>query len=147
MNALTKTYQPKGKQINRNWHLMDAADKTVGRLASEIAKILQGKNKPDYSAHMDSGDYVVVLNSEKTIFTGKKEEQKIYFSHSLYPRGLKKVTASQLRVKDPSKILYNAILHMLPKNRLQSQRIKRLKLVIGDVNPYLSQINQNKNGN
>lgn len=135
-----KTFQPKVKEIKRNWHLVDAKEKVLGRLASEIAILLIGKNKADYSAHLDSGDYVVVINSEKIELTGKKRLQKVYRSHSGYPGGFKEISFAKMLDEHPERIIVNAVKGMLPDNRLKKERILRLKVVIGEKNPYESKI-------
>ena len=130
------TYQPKAKEVIRNWHLIDAQDAVLGRLASRIAQLLIGKGKPAFSRHMDSGDYVVVVNAEKVVLSGKKEDQKIYYSHSGYPAGLKQITAGRLRQQHPERLLEKAVKGMLPDNRLKDKRLSRFKIVVGDKNPY-----------
>jgi len=122
----------------RKWVLIDAKGQILGRCASRIATILIGKHKVGYSQHMDSGDYVVVVNSEKIKVTGKKEKQKIYRSHSGYPGGLKEVSFARMVEKDPRKILKIAVSGMLPGNRLKDKRMNRLKLFVGDKHPYAS---------
>lgn len=131
-----KTYQPKDKEIVRNWHLIDAKGKIVGRLASEIANILMGKNKISFSKHLDVGDYVVLINSEKVIFSGRKESKKLYRRHSGYPGGYKEITAELLREKYPDRIIKKAVFGMLPDNKLKKERMKRFKIIIGSQNPY-----------
>ncbi len=131
-----KTYQPSEKEIIREWHLLDAKDQVLGRLATHAAKYLIGKHKRDYVSHMDLGDWVVVKNVEKVRVTGRKEKGKIYYRHSGYPGGFKKVTFEELRRKHPERIVQLAVKRMLPKNRLRADRMARLKLVVGDENPY-----------
>lgn len=137
---MEKTYQPKAKEVVRAWHLMDAEGKTLGRLATEAATYLTGKHKPTYSAHLDSGDYVVIVNVEKVKVTGRKESQKLYRRHSGYPGGYRELTLEQVRVRKPSFILEHAISGMVPDNRLKKVRMARLKLVKGPTHPYQSQI-------
>lgn len=131
-----KTYQPKAKDIKRAWHLIDAKDAILGRVSTEIAKLLMGKHKASYSTHMDSGDFMVVINAEKVSVTGKKASQKLYRSHSGYPGGLKEVSYAKLAKEHPARILEHAISGMLPDNRLKKARMARLKVVVGDKNPY-----------
>lgn len=131
-----KTYQPKEKEITRSWHLFDADDKVLGRMATQIATLLIGKHKPTYSPHMDSGDFVVVLNSTKVKVTGNKEEDKIYYSHSGYPGGLKERSLKELRAKNPNEIIELAVRRMLPDNRLRAKRMARLKVFSGEQNEY-----------
>ena len=131
-----KTFQPKAKEIKREWHLMDAKGEILGRLATQIAVFLMGKHKPSYSTHMDSGDFVVVLNAEKIEVTGKKDQKKVYRTHSGYPGGLKERSYQQVMAVHPERILGNAVAGMIPDNRLKDERLMRLKIVIGDKNPY-----------
>lgn len=137
-----KTFQPKVKEIKRVWHLIDAQDAILGRIATKIAQYLMGKGKPTYSAHLDSGDYVVVINAEKVVLTGKKPLQKVYRSHSGYPGGLKEVTLARMRKEHPGRILEHAVLGMLPDNRLKKDRMARLKILIGEKNPYADKFNK-----
>ena len=106
---MKKTYQPKQSEVTRSWHLVDAKDFVLGRLSTQVATYLMGKHKPSYSAHIDSGDFVVVVNSEKVLLTGKKKEQKKYRSHSGYPGGFKEVSFERLSQKDPSRIIEFAV--------------------------------------
>lgn len=139
---MKKTYQPKASEVSRAWHLYDAKDQVLGRLASEIAMKLMGKHKPTYSAHMDSGDFVVVVNSELIAVTGRKELLKVYYGHSGYPGGFKEVAYSQVKRENPSRILELAVRRMLPVNRLRDERMARLRLVVGTENPYHGQTTQ-----
>lgn len=123
---MKKTYQPKAKEIRRGTHKLDAEGKVLGRLATEIATYLMGKHKPEFSKHMDMGDFVEVTNAQKIKLTGNKEKQKVYRSHSGFPGGFKEVTVAKLRKEQPEKIIAFAVKGMLPKNRLQSKRMKRL---------------------
>jgi large subunit ribosomal protein L13 len=125
---LQKTFQPKKKDVVRDWHLIDAKDKVLGRLSTEITTKLIGKHKPKYSAHMDSGDYVVVINARNVKVTGKKEKQKVYVRHSGYPGGYKEVKYSKLLTENPAKIIEKAVWGMLPENRLKKKRMARLKV-------------------
>lgn len=131
-----KTYQPKAKEVKRSWHLVDAKDQILGRLATKIAILLTGKGKAEYSAHMDSGDYVVVINAEQIVVTGKKAQQKLYRSHSGYPGGFKEVKYAEMMVKDPARIIELAVTGMLPDNRLKRDRMKRLRVVVGKDHKY-----------
>lgn len=131
-----KTYQPKQNEIKRNWHLIDAKGEILGRLASKVAQLLTGKGKTEFSTHMDVGDFVVVLNSEKVEVTGKKSLQKVYRSHSGYPGGLKEVSFEKMSKDHPERIIIHAVKGMLPDNRLENERLKRLMVVVGDKNPY-----------
>jgi len=138
-----KTYQPKEKEVRRDWYLMDAKGKIVGRLATEIATLLMGKHKVNFSKHQDVGDYVVLLNAEKIKFSGRKEEQKLYRRHSGYPGGFKELTARMLREKDPRRIIKKAVFGMLPDNRLKKERLKRFKIIVGGENPYKDKFAKN----
>ena len=131
-----KTYQPKGKEIKRNWHLIDVEGKILGRVATEIAKLLVGKHKPGYANHIDMGDFVVVINVDKLVVTGRKAKQKTYKSHSGYPGGFKEVKFEKLMLEQPEKIVKHAVNGMLPKNRLKDKRIVRLKVFSGKIHPY-----------
>ena len=131
-----KTFQPTAKEIKREWHLIDAKDEILGRLSTKIAKLLMGKDKPTFSRHMDSGDFVVVVNAEKIMVSGRKASQKVYQSHSGYPGGFKEKTYSMVMEKNPEKIIEHAVKGMLPDNRLKKGRMLRLKVVAGDKNPY-----------
>lgn len=131
-----KTYQPTSKEVKRNWHLIDAKDKVLGRLATDIAMRLMGKNKRDYSPHMDNGDNVVVINAREIKVTGNKESQKKYYSHSGYPGGFKVVTFAQMKERHPERILQLAVKRMLPENRLRDNRMLRLFISLDSNNPY-----------
>jgi large subunit ribosomal protein L13 len=131
-----KTFQPKHKDVVREWHHLDANGMVLGRLATEIAILLMGKHKPTFSKHMDSGDFVVVTNVEKIKVTGKKEKQKVYRRHSGFPGGLKEVSYEKMKKEHPERILEHAVKGMLPNNRLLDDRMVRLKLIIGSENPY-----------
>jgi large subunit ribosomal protein L13 len=136
---LQKTYSPKPGDIERAWFVVDADGATLGRLASEIALILRGKNKPMFAPHMDVGDHVVVINADKVAVTGNKEEDKLYFRHSGFPGGLREATLGQLRATYPQRIIENAVRGMLPKNRLGRQMYKKLKVYAGPEHPHAAQ--------
>ena len=129
----------KPNEVTRDWYELDASGHTVGRIATEIAKILIGKHKPQFSKHVDTGDFVIVTNVDQVEFRGNKWEQKIYYNHSLYPGGLKETRADKMRDRFPERILHSAVKGMLPKNRLQSPRLKRLKLYATDSHPHEAQ--------
>ena len=129
----------KKDDIQRDWYIVDADNKTLGRLASEVAQVIRGKKKPFYTPNLDMGDFVVVINAEKISVTGNKEEQKKYFSHSGFPGGDKETSLSSLRAKQPEKIIYNAVKGMLPHNRLGRKLIKHLKVYSGSEHPHASQ--------
>ncbi|MBU0570324.1 50S ribosomal protein L13 [Patescibacteria group bacterium] len=131
-----KTYQPKAKEITRDWHLVDVKEQVLGRTASNIAKFLMGKHKPNYAPHMDMGDYVVVVNARHVKLTGRKDKQKVYRSRSGYPGGFKEVKFRQLISEQPEKVIQHAVSGMLPKNRLQKKRMTRLKVFADEKYPY-----------
>jgi large subunit ribosomal protein L13 len=131
-----KTYQPSQKDIKRDWHLFDAKDKILGRMATEVAVLLMGKHKATYANHIDSGDYVVVINAGKINLTGKKALQKRYFGHSGYPGGFKEVAFEKLMKEQPEKVIQHAVSGMLPDNRLKSGRMVRLKIFTDEKHPY-----------
>ncbi|NOX23985.1 MAG: 50S ribosomal protein L13 [Actinobacteria bacterium] len=136
---LQKTYSPKPDDIERSWFVVDAEGATLGRLASEIALILRGKNKPIFAPHMDVGDHVIVINADKVVVTGNKEEDKLYFRHSGFPGGLREVSLGQLRATYPQRIIESAVRGMLPKNRLGRQMFKKLKVYAGPEHPHTAQ--------
>lgn len=123
-----KTTVLKEKDIQKKWYLVNAKEKTLGKLAVVVANTLRGKNKPYFSPHMDCGDYVIVINSKNVRLTGKKEQQKKYFRHSGYPGGLKEITFEKLIQKNPNEIIYKAVKGMLPKNKLSQVILKKLKV-------------------
>jgi large subunit ribosomal protein L13 len=131
-----KTYQPTQKEVKRNWHEVNADGKVVGRLATEVVKFLMGKHKPTYSAHMDSGDFVVVTNAEKITVTGNKKKNKVYYKHSQYPGGLREIKLSKMLDERSEWVIKMAIRRMLPDNRLRDKRLARLKILTGSKNPY-----------
>ena len=133
---MKKTYQPKKKDINREWHLMDAKDQVLGRFASKLANLLIGKHKVDYAPHFDMGDQVVVVNAKDITVTGRKMKQKIYYRHSGYPQGFRELTLEQLMEKDPRKVIELAVKRMLPKNRLQDKRMRRLRIFVDENHDY-----------
>jgi large subunit ribosomal protein L13 len=134
------TYQPKQKEVKRAWHKIDAEGQVLGRLSTKVAALLMGKGKITYSAHMDSGDYVVIINAEKIKVTGKKEQQKKYYTHSGYPGGFREIAYSKLKKENPTKIVELAVKRMLPSNRLRDKRLNRLKIVVGSESPYLAKV-------
>lgn len=134
-----KTVVPSSKDITRSWHLIDAQDVVVGRLASTAARILMGKHKPSYAPFIDTGDHVVVVNAAKVKLTGRKEEQKIYRRHSGYPGGLSEEQARKVRVRRPERILEEAIQGMLPKSKLGKQMYRKLQVYGGPLHPHQAQ--------
>ena len=133
----TKSY--KSGSVEKNWHLVDAKDKVLGRLAVKIATILSGKNKAQYSPNADLGDFVVVVNAEKVKVTGNKFSQKNYYHHTGYPGGLKTKSFEKMQEDSPEKIIEKAVKGMLPKNKLANQIIKKLKVYSGSVHPHIGQ--------
>ena len=133
----TKSY--KNTDLDKKWLLLDARDKTLGRLSSKIASILMGKNKAQYTPHNDLGDYVVVVNAEKIRVTGNKDIQKKYYTHTGYPGGLKSSTFSEIIEKNPENLILKAVKGMLPKNKLSSSMISKLKVYEGDNHPHAGQ--------
>ena len=134
-----KTYTPKATEIERTWWVVDAEEKVLGRLASEIAKILRGKHKPMYTPHLDTGDYVIVINAEKIRLTGKKEQQKTYFRHSGYMGGDKHIPFEEMREKHPERVIELAVKGMMPKNNLGRLMFKKLKVYAGGEHPHEAQ--------
>ncbi|MFQ5786636.1 MAG: 50S ribosomal protein L13 [Thermodesulfobacteriota bacterium] len=134
-----KTYMAKSQDIDKKWHVVDAEGKTVGRLATHVATILRGKDKPQFTPHADCGDFVIVVNAEKVSFTGKKWIQKTYYRHTGYPGGLRSITADKLLEKKPEEIIKKAVWGMLPKNKWQKKLIKRLKVYTGNEHPHKAQ--------
>ena len=126
-----KTYMANPDKIERKWYVVDAEGATLGRLASEIAKVLRGKNKPEYTPHIDTGDYVIVVNAEKVKVTGKKLQQKIYYNHSDYVGGMKETTLAGLLAKKPKKVIELAVKGMLPKGPMGRDMIKKLHVYAG----------------
>jgi large subunit ribosomal protein L13 len=133
------TYMAKPGAVERKWYVIDAAGKRVGRLASEIAKILRGKHKPEFTPHVDTGDFVVVVNVDKLVFSGNKMEKKIYRRHSGYPGGLKEIKAADLMKTRPERVLYTAVKGMLPHNTLGRAQLTKLKLYAGPEHPHQAQ--------
>ncbi|NLM52703.1 MAG: 50S ribosomal protein L13 [Firmicutes bacterium] len=133
------TYMPKAGEIERKWYIVDATDKPLGRLASEVARILRGKHKPIYTPHVDTGDHVIVINADKVVLTGKKTEQKFYYRHSGYPGGLKKVSYGTLLATKPERVIMLAVKGMLPHNRLGRKMLKKLRVYAGSEHPHEAQ--------
>ncbi len=136
--AAVKTYMAKPGQVPQNWWIVDGTDKVVGRLASRIAVVLMGKHRATYTPHVDTGDFVIVVNAEKVAFTGKKWEQKVYSRYSGYP-GLKVETAATIRDRAPERVLREAVRRMLPKNKLGRRMLSKLKVYVGDNHPHQAQ--------
>lgn len=134
-----RTFTAKREEAERHWYVVDAKNKVLGRLASELAKILRGKHKPQFTPHVDTGDYVIVVNAEKVNLTGNKLKDKVYYSHSGYPGGIKSVTAEDLKAKKPEDLIRFAVKGMLPKNRLGRKLFKKLKVYAGGEHPHQAQ--------
>ncbi len=139
-----KTYSVKASEIKREWHVIDASDKILGRMATGIARLLMGKHKPMFSRHLDTGDFVVVVNAGKVRVTGNKAKQKLYYRHSGYPGGLKSISLEKMLKTRPDRVIEHAVKGMLPKNRLGNSMIKKLKIYAGDSHPHLAQTNATK---
>lgn len=136
---MEKTYIPKASEINQDWVVMDANGQSLGRLATQIASLLLGKNKPNYTPGMDTGDYVIVINCEKVTVTGKKTEEKIYYKHSQYPGGLSAISLRKQLEKHPERVIRSAVWGMLPHNKFGRQIIKKLKAYAGTEHPHEAQ--------
>jgi large subunit ribosomal protein L13 len=136
---MNKTYLPPTDTIERNWYVVDAANQRLGRLASEVAMVLRGKNKPTYTPHLDTGDFVIVINADKVAVTGKKSSQKLYRRHSGRPGGMKTETFNQLQARLPERIVEQAVKGMLPKNTLGRQLFTKLKVYAGPDHPHQAQ--------
>jgi len=133
---MQKTYMAKKGDIDQQWYVIDAAGLTLGRMASEIARILKGKHKPTYTPHVNMGDFVVVINASKVVLTGRKLEQKYYYRHSGYPGGLKKIRYDQLLARWPERVVSLAVKRMLPSNRLGRVMMRNLKIYGGPEHPH-----------
>lgn len=133
------TYMAKPNEVERKWYIIDAEGKTLGRLASEAATILRGKHKPEFTPHVDTGDFVIIINAEKIHVTGNKLQDKFYYRHSGYPGGLKKTSLNELLKSKPERALQHAIFGMLPKNRLGNALKTKLKIYAGAEHPHAAQ--------
>ncbi len=137
--TIVRTYSPKPNDVQRQWHVIDASDVVLGRLASRVATLLRGKHKPYYAPHVDTGDYVIVVNADKVVLTGKKLEQKRAYRHSGYPGGLRSIPYSELMAKNPARAVEKAVKGMLPKNSLGRRMAKKLKVYAGPEHPHQAQ--------
>ncbi len=133
---MMKTYSTKASDIKREWHIIDASDKVLGRLATQVASLLMGKHKPMYSPNLDTGDFVVVINAAKVQVTGNKMKQKLYYRHSGYPGGLKSISLEKMMQTHPTRVIEHAVKGMLPHNRLGAKMFKKLKVYAGDTHPH-----------
>ncbi len=134
-----RTYSAKPGDVQRDWYIVDAEDMTLGRLATTVAATLRGKNKPMFTPHIDTGDFVIVINAEKVRVTGNKEREKFYYRHSGYPGGLKKTALRDVRARYPERIIESAVRGMLPHNTLGRQQFKKLKVYAGPSHPHAAQ--------
>ena len=134
-----KTYNPKPGEIDRSWYVVDADGETLGRLATRIADTLRGKRKPQYAPHVDTGDFVIVVNCERIRVTGNKLEQKIYYRHTGYPGGIKQRTLAELLARRPEEVIRLAVRGMLPKNRIGRAQLRKLKVYAGPAHPHDAQ--------
>ena len=134
-----KTFMAKKEEVKRDWYVTDATGKPLGRLASKVAMILKGKHKPTYTPHVDTGDYVIIVNADKVILTGKKMDNKVYYHHSGYPGGIKAESFKSLMSRSPEKVVYKAVWGMLPHNALGRRMIKKLKIYKGSEHPHEAQ--------
>ena len=137
---MMKTYSTKASDIKREWHVVDVADKVLGKVATQVAGLLMGKHKAMFNRHLDVGDYVVVLNAEKIRVTGDKARQKLYYRHSGYPGGFKTTTLETMLETHPARVIEHAVKGMLPHNRLEARMMKRLRVFVGDAHPYGGQV-------
>lgn len=136
---MKRTYSPRPSEIERHWLVVDAAGIPLGRLSSTVARLLTGKHKPTYAPHMDVGDFVIVINADRAVLTGRKEEQKVYYRHSGHPGNLKSETAAELRSRRPTRLVELAVKGMLPKNRLGRRQLRKLKVYAGGEHPHEAQ--------
>ncbi len=134
-----KSYMARPLEVERKWYVVYAEGKTLGRLATEIARILRGKNKPQYTPHVDTGDFVVVVNADKVVVTGRKAEQKVYRRHSGYPGGMKETSYARMMERKPTEILRKAVHGMMPRTRLGRQQLRKLKIYAGPEHPHAAQ--------
>jgi len=134
-----KTFSAKAHEVKRQWYVVDARERVLGRLASEVALRLKGKHKPEYTPHVDTGDYIVVVNADKVKVTGNKEDQKLYQWHTGYPGGIKSRNLKAMREKSPQTVIEAAVKGMLPKNKLGREMISKLKVYAGDEHPHTAQ--------
>jgi len=135
-----KTYSTKASDIKREWHVVDASDKVLGRLATRVAGLLMGKHKPIFCHHLDTGDFVVVINAEQVSVTGNKAKQKLYYRHSGYPGGFRSISLERVMPTHPTRVIEHAVKGMLPHTRLGAKMMKRLRVYAGDAHPHQGQI-------
>lgn len=140
-----RTYNAKKETTNHNWYVVDATGKTLGRLASEVAKRLRGKHKPEYTPHVDTGDYIIIINAKQVKVTGNKSKDKVYYNHSGYPGGMKEITFEKLLAKSPERVIEIAVKGMLPKNPLGRAMYRKLKVFAGSEHTHAAQQPQQLN--
>jgi large subunit ribosomal protein L13 len=136
---MMKSYMARPLEVERKWYVVDAEGKHLGRLATEIVRVLRGKNKPQYTPHIDVGDFVVVVNADRVAVTGRKAEQKVYRRHSGYPGGMKETSYEQMLARKPTEVLRKAVYGMMPKTRLARKQFKKLKIYAGPEHPHSAQ--------
>ncbi|HYZ06895.1 MAG TPA: 50S ribosomal protein L13 [Rubrobacter sp.] len=136
---MMKSYMARPLEVERKWYVVDAEGKHLGRLATEIVRVLRGKNKPQYTPHVDVGDFVVVVNTDRVAVTGRKAEQKVYRRHSGYPGGMKETSYEQMLARKPTEVLRKAVYGMMPKTRLARKQFKKLKIYAGPEHPHAAQ--------
>ncbi len=134
-----KTFSAKAHEVKRDWYVIDASDKILGRLATEVARRLRGKHKAEYTPHVDTGDYIIVTNAEKVTVTGRKFKEKMYYRHSGFPGGIKSISFDKLQAKNPVRIIELAVKGMLPKNPLGREMYRKLKVYAGNEHPHTAQ--------
>jgi large subunit ribosomal protein L13 len=136
---MMKSYMARPLEVERKWYVVDAEGKHLGRLATEIVRVLRGKNKPQYTPHVDVGDFVVVVNADRVVVTGRKAEQRVYRRHSGYPGGMKETSYEQMLARKPAEVLRKAVYGMMPKTRLARKQFKKLKIYAGPEHPHAAQ--------
>jgi large subunit ribosomal protein L13 len=136
---MMKSYMARPLEVERKWYVVDAEGKHLGRLATEIVRVLRGKNKPQYTPHVDVGDFVVVVNADRVAVTGRKAEQRVYRQHSGYPGGMKETSYEQMLARKPTEVLRKAVYGMMPKTRLARKQFKKLKIYAGPEHPHSAQ--------
>lgn len=141
-----KTYSTKASDIERQWHVIDASGKVLGRMATQAASLLMGKHKPIFSRNLDTGDFVVIINADKVRVTGNKAEQKLYYRHSGYPGGLKSISLERMMQTHPTRVIEQAVKGMLPHNRLGASMMKKLRVYAGEEHPHLAQTGASEKG-
>jgi large subunit ribosomal protein L13 len=136
---MMKSYMARPLEVERKWYVVDAEGKHLGRLATEIVRVLRGKNKPQYTPHVDVGDFIVVVNADRVAVTGRKAEQRVYRRHSGYPGGMKETSYEQMLARKPTEVLRKAVYGMMPKTRLARKQFKKLKIYAGPEHPHAAQ--------